>query len=113
MDLNQYQRLAITTLIKSKNQKESKLLLLSYLILGLSNEAGEVAGKLKKIIRGDVDLTPEVISAISFELGDVFWYLVTTAHELGIDLETIANDNLDKLFSRKERGVIQGNGDNR
>lgn len=87
---------------------------LSYALLGLTNEAGEVAGKLKKVWRdkgGIID--SEAANGIAAELGDVFWYIAAAATELGFSLEEIAGDNLAKLFSRKERGVIGGSGDNR
>jgi NTP pyrophosphatase (non-canonical NTP hydrolase) len=82
--------------------------------LGLVGEAGEVADKLKKVIRdhGGV-LTDPVRDAVAKELGDVLWYLSVLAYELDYDLNTIAQDNLDKLASRQERGVISGSGDNR
>jgi NTP pyrophosphatase (non-canonical NTP hydrolase) len=82
--------------------------------LGLVGEAGEVADKLKKVIRdhGGV-LTDPVRDAVAKELGDVLWYLSVLAYELDYDLNTIAQGNLDKLASRQERGVISGSGDNR
>lgn len=87
---------------------------LSYVILGLSNEAGEVAGKLKKIWRDNKGLvTQDKRDAIASELGDVLWYAARIADELGTDLDAIAQANLDKLFDRKARGVIGGSGDNR
>ena len=58
-------------------------------------------------------LTPERRTAMTKELGDVLWYCANLAHELGTTLEDVAQGNLDKLFSRKERGTLQGSGDNR
>jgi NTP pyrophosphatase (non-canonical NTP hydrolase) len=85
-----------------------------YPVLGLANEAGEVAGKVKKIFRdknGAIgDAEREMLKA---ELGDVLWYLTQTATELNLTLDEIAEHNLRKLFSRLERGAIQGDGDNR
>ncbi|MCB0071402.1 MAG: nucleoside triphosphate pyrophosphohydrolase family protein, partial [Caldilineaceae bacterium] len=78
------------------------------------NEAGELAGKVKKIFRdrdgviGDTDR-----EALKYELGDVLWYLTQIATELDLSLEEIAAANLDKLFSRLERGQIKGDGDYR
>lgn len=83
---------------------------LMYTGLGLG-ETGEVQGKIKKLYRdGD---SPDKREAIKAELGDVLWYLAQTATELGFDLGEIALGNIDKLKSRKERGVLGGNGDNR
>lgn len=87
------------------------ILALSYLGLGASNEAGEVAGKIKKIIRdGD---TPERREATLKEIGDTLWYLSQLANEMGESLELIAAANIGKLADRKERGVLTGDGDNR
>ena len=87
---------------------------LAYCVLGLNGEAGEVAEKLKKIIRdGNNELTDEKREDIKKELGDVMWYVAQTARMAGLELSDIAQTNIDKLFSRKERGVIGGSGDNR
>jgi NTP pyrophosphatase (non-canonical NTP hydrolase) len=85
-----------------------------YPTLGLVNEAGEFAGKIKKVFRDkNGEFTPEVKEALKGELGDVLWYLTQICTNLGFTLEEIAEANLDKLFSRLERGTIQGEGDNR
>lgn len=85
-----------------------------YPALGLANEAGEVAGKIKKVFRDDgSELTEKKREELKYELGDVLWYVATLASELGISLQEIAEENLKKLASRKERGVLFGNGDNR
>ena len=85
-----------------------------YPTLGLANEAGEVAGKIKKIFRdkGGVIGTSE-LQALDAELGDVLWYLAQVATELGLSLDEIADHNITKLLDRKSRGAIQGDGDNR
>lgn len=91
---------------------------LVYTVLGLS-EVGEVMGKLKKAIRdegyGDATmfLQPARRDAIAAELGDILWYVAQTATELGLDLDDVAHENVQKLRSRQERGVISGDGDNR
>ena len=85
-----------------------------YPTLGLTNEAGEVAGKVKKIFRdkggviGDTER-----EALKAELGDVLWYLAQVATELDLSLQDIADANLAKLFDRLERGKIKGDWDNR
>jgi len=85
-----------------------------YPTLGLCGEAGEVADKVKKVMRDrGGEFSPEVIEALKFELGDVLWYLAQLASELGLDLEEVAAANLAKLASRAARNVIAGDGDNR
>jgi NTP pyrophosphatase (non-canonical NTP hydrolase) len=85
-----------------------------YPTLGLVNEAGEVAGKIKKIFRdnGGAIGDPER-EALKYELGDVLWYLTQICTELGLSLEEVAAANIEKLFSRLERGQIHGEGDHR
>lgn len=86
----------------------------TYPALGLVGEAGEIANKLKKVIRDKSGvLSDGVRESVSDELGDVLWYVAQLATEMGTDLDTIAQRNIDKLASRKERGVITGSGDNR
>lgn len=85
-----------------------------YPTLGLVNEAGEVAGKIKKIFRDKGGtISEEDRQALKYELGDVLWYLTQICTELGLTLEEVAQANLEKLFSRLERGQIQGEGDYR
>ncbi len=85
-----------------------------YPTLGLASEAGEVAGKIKKVMRDDnMVLSDEKRGQIKDELGDVLWYVAQLATELNLDLEEIAQNNLTKLLSRQERGVLGGSGDNR
>jgi NTP pyrophosphatase (non-canonical NTP hydrolase) len=87
---------------------------MTYPALGLCGEAGEVAEKVKKTLRDDGGvLSDERREALSRELGDVLWYLSQLATEAGLDLEEIAAENLDKLLSRQERGVLRGSGDDR
>lgn len=87
---------------------------LIYTSLGLVNEAGEVAGKLKKLIRDhDSQLTFEFVQDVSDEMGDVLWYLARLADELGLKLNDVAQANLDKLEDRKNRNVLGGSGDKR
>ncbi len=85
-----------------------------YPALGLCGESGEVAEKLKKVIRdSDGVLTNEVIDDLEKELGDVLWYIAQLCTELGLSLESVAVKNLRKLKSRQDRGKLQGSGDNR
>ena len=85
-----------------------------YPTLGLTNEAGELAGKVKKIFRdkGGV-ISEEDRQALKGELGDVLWYLTQICTELDFSLEEVASHNLEKLFSRQSRGALSGEGDER
>ena len=81
-----------------------------YPALGLAGESGEISEKVKKWLRGDRDLDKaELIK----EVGDVLWYIVSIADDLGYTLQDVLDKNVEKLSSRKERNVIKGNGDNR
>ena len=85
-----------------------------YPTLGLANEAGEVAGKIKKIFRDKGGVIEEADrQALKYELGDVLWYLTQICTELDLTLEEVAAANLEKLFSRQARGQIRGEGDER
>ena len=85
-----------------------------YPTLGLANEAGEVAGKIKKIFRDKGGVIGEAErEALKQELGDVLWYLAQICTELDLTLEEVAAANLQKLFSRLERNAIRGDGDTR
>jgi len=85
-----------------------------YPTLGLVNEAGEVAGKIKKVFRDkDGEISPETREALKAELGDVLWYLAQVSTELGLSLDEVAEYNIAKLRDRLERGAIRGDGDNR
>jgi len=85
-----------------------------YPVLGLLSEAGEVAGKVKKVLRdNNGQFLPEHREAIADEVGDCLWYIASLCTDLGFGMETIAQRNLDKLNSRMARGVIQGSGDTR
>lgn len=85
-----------------------------YPTLGLVNEAGEVAGKIKKVFRDkDGEISEETRQALKAELGDVLWYISQVATELDLSLDEIAEANIAKLLDRLERGKIKGDGDNR
>jgi NTP pyrophosphatase (non-canonical NTP hydrolase) len=87
---------------------------LAYPALGLAGEAGEVAEHAKKAIRDDDgEVSEERRVAMAKELGDVLWYVAQLASELGLDLDQVAQGNLDKLLSRQQRGTLSGSGDDR
>lgn len=108
LTLNEYQDAARKTAIYPDH------FAVIYPTLGLTGEAGEVADKVKKIIRDkDGFFTEDDDREVAKELGDVLWYIANLAADLGYDLDTIAGINIDKLNGRKQRGVLQGSGDNR
>lgn len=87
---------------------------LTYPTLGLAGEAGEVANKVKKIIRdANGVLDDERRQAIAAEVGDVLWYVAQMATELGVTLDDVALHNIEKLAARYQQGKISGSGDNR
>ena len=85
-----------------------------YPALSLTGEAGEVADKVKKVIRDNGTMFDDARKEeLAKELGDVLWYVATLSNDIGYPLEEIARMNNEKLSSRKERGVLGGSGDNR
>lgn len=104
--LNDYQEHSKATAIYPKHCA------IDYCIHGLTNEAGEVAGVWKKYLRGDYGIVDATDKARK-EIGDVLWYVSQLAREFNLSLGDIAQDNLDKLADRQQRGVIAGSGDNR
>ena len=109
MELNEYQSKSRQTALYP-NVGNNPI----YPTLGLSGEAGEVAEKVKKILRdkeGVFDFDSK--EAIKLELGDVLWYVSQLSSELGYDLNEVAEANLNKLINRSKRGQISGDGDNR
>lgn len=85
-----------------------------YPTIGLAGETGEVSELVKKAFRDKEGVFDSArLAAVKKELGDVLWYVANIASDLGLDLDAIAQGNIDKLTSRKERGVIHGSGDNR
>lgn len=108
MEVNDYQRMALETAIYPESQK------IIYPTLGLTGEAGEVAEKVKKVLRdNNGEFTEEKRKEIAMELGDLAWYLAVASHDIEYTLEEIFQMNYDKLKSRQQRGMIHGNGDNR
>lgn len=110
MDFNEYQQEAKQFAI----YKDPVI----YPALGLASEAGEVCGKIKKIMRDTEGIHNLIhkydrVEEIKAELGDVLWYIANLASDLEIPLEYIADENLAKLKSRRNRDKIQGSGDTR
>ncbi|GAB5601781.1 nucleoside triphosphate pyrophosphohydrolase family protein [Thermus sp. FJN-A] len=106
MTLEEYQREAQKTALYPEAYR------LLYPTLGLVGEAGELANKVKKVLRDEGgSLTPKAREALLAELGDVLWYVAQVATDLGVSLEAVAQANLEKLRSRWERGQIGGSGD--
>lgn len=109
MTFNEYQKKSRETAIYYNKDKNY-----IYPTLGLVGEAGEIAEKIKKVLRdngGAVDEKDKV--ELVKELGDLLWYLSQLSTELGLSLDDIAVSNIEKITSRKERGVLHGSGDNR
>lgn len=108
MTLNEYQSKALETAVYPEDMK------IIYPTLGLAGESGEVADKVKKVIRDNGKTFDESRRLeIAKEIGDVLWYIATLSHDIGYSLDDIAKMNYEKLHSRKERGRICGSGDNR
>jgi len=108
VELGEYQRLSRRT---AAYPREAWL---AYPALGLAGEVGEVVEHAKKVIRDDgARVGEQRRAAMAKELGDVLWYLAQLATELELDLDEIAEANLEKLLSRQRRGVISGSGDDR
>ena len=105
----EYQTRAAETAIFPKHKA------LEYLTLGLAGEAGEIANKVKKLIRDGADREEyhAKLNAIGHELGDILWYCAMLAKEVEMNLGRIMEDNLEKLADRKARNRLQGDGDNR
>lgn len=109
MDFQEYQTISRKTAVYPQLGEN-----IVYPTLGVVGEAGEVAEKVKKIIRdGSGEITDTQRTELTKEIGDVLWYLAQLATELGVSLDDVATKNIEKLFSRLERGVLHGSGDNR
>ena len=103
MYFNTYQNIARKFRLKESSG-------LAYAALGLAGEAGEVANKIKKVLRKDPGITDD---AILDELGDVLWYVAMIADDLGLGLYDVAERNIQKLNNRAAEGKLKGSGDNR
>jgi NTP pyrophosphatase (non-canonical NTP hydrolase) len=107
-DLDMYQKVALTTAIYPREQA------IIYPTLGLTGEAGEVANKVKKIIRDGSDSKDEkLVSEIKAEIGDCLWYIAVLADDFNIKLSDIASANIEKLALRQKNNTIHGSGDDR
>ena len=84
---------------------------LAYCTLGLCGEAGEVANKIKKLMRDEDTLALRL--KITQEMGDVLWYLAQLATEMDVTLDVIATQNLGILRERAEKNKLHGEGDDR
>ena len=108
MDFQDYQSKARETAIYPREYA------VVYPALGLCGEAGEVAEKIKKVIRDNGgEFTEFDRMNIRKELGDVLWYMAQICSDLDLRLESVAVANVEKLRKRKENGTISGSGDNR
>ena len=111
MDFDAYQEQATKTATFDGKQKEYQLM---YLTLGVTGEAGEIAEKVKKLMRNDDGLiSDEKRDELKREIGDVLWYLSQLSRVLGFPFSEAAEANIAKLADRKARGVIKSTGDNR
>jgi len=113
MNISDYSEQAMTTLVGDHATTDMDASLISQ-VFGLVGESGEVAEKFKKLIRDNAGrITDEDKKEIIKELGDILWYINSVSYLLGYSLEDVAKINLEKVLSRKERGVTAGSGDNR
>lgn len=109
MNFNDYQKQATKT-----NTMTDPVLAPMYYTLGLTGESGEIAEKIKKVVRNhDGDFSKLDRDDLTKELGDVLWYMAMLAETFGIELDDVAKGNVAKLADRAERGVIKSTGDNR
>ena len=108
MTISDFQIAAMETAIYPQEE------MVIYPTLGLCGEAGELANKIKKVLRDDNSvITAKKKEAVAREIGDCLWYLAALAFDLGLNLEDIAKDNIIKLRSRKRKSTLPGDGDER
>lgn len=112
MTFDEYQKAAITTALQSEST--DPLLQKSIWVMGIAGEAGEVVEKWKKAVAyRNGEFNEAEFADFKKEFADVIWYIAVLADSLGLSLDELMQENLDKLASRKARGVIKGAGDNR
>lgn len=110
MTFDEYQKQAQQSVINHKDPLMDKTIW----VLGVGGEAGEIVEKWKKIVAyEDGEITQETKAELAKEMGDVLWYLAALAESLDISLQDVAKANIEKVLSRKNRGVTKGKGDNR
>jgi NTP pyrophosphatase (non-canonical NTP hydrolase) len=110
MTLDEYQKEALVTAVWSGDDMRD----LAHWVLGVTGEAGEVAEKVKKIIRDyDGQVSDDAKKELIKEMGDVMWYLAVLAEHLGYKFEEVGQVNIKKLRDRQARNKIHGSGDNR
>ena len=116
MDLLKYQRETHKTAV----YPQGKILLTpgqNYVLMALGGESGELLNLTKKALRGDFGKkpteSPEFVERLEGELGGILWYLAETCNAFGLSLRVVAEKNIETLKSRQDRGVLQGDGDNR
>ena len=110
MNFDEYQKQAQQTVITHIDPLMDKTIW----VLGISGESSEIAEKWKKIVAYENgEITEEKKAELAKEMGDVLWYLAAFAQTLGLSLQDIAEANIEKVLSRKQRGVTRGRGDNR
>ena len=97
MTINEYQKLAMTTLNPALNKKD----VLINGVMGLCGEAGEAIDLVKKHLAQGHPLDREKLIG---ELGDIAWYLAETATVLEVDLESVLARNIEKLKKRYPEG---------
>lgn len=113
MKLDEFQQEAHSSAIYPQ-KTTGQLIAVLYCALGLAEEAGETAGKIKKMIRDhDGVMNDDMRHRITREMGDVLWYLAALATELGVSLSEVARINIEKTQDRKDRGTLRGSGDDR
>lgn len=102
MNFNEYQQKAMAFRLESANSP--------YAFMGLVGEVGELYGAIAKAMRDDTEIDQEYVKK---ELGDILWFVAAITTDMNLNLSDVANKNIEKLGGRKERGTIQGSGDDR
>lgn len=110
ISMQEYQDQALTTFTSRTGETHNELV--ARIAFGICGEAGEIAEAVKKYLRGDYDFRA-LQHRVAPELGDVIWYVAVMAKLMGVSLDDVAQENLAKLVSRKERGVLKGSGNER